>query len=483
MKNPTFVKALDCLSHPITLVSLGILFLNDHVLRVLWPSWVTGKLGDFAWLYFMPFVVAAGLAWLLPTALRRRERVVGRLSVGGVALLFALGNTLPGTHALLVAGLTRLLATPIRLTRDPTDLIALVSCGLAWLTWQRRTTSRARVRARALALLPAAALLTVANSAAPDLGITCLQPRQDDVLAFAEYQGFISADGGLTWQPYAGARVEPCDSVTTRTTDHSRIIADPDEPQVLYRLDAQKTFAYSGNGGETWTTVPSLDFSSQAELAYVMQQQSTLMDYARGPFNAVRAPQSDNLILAMGLEGVVVRTSAGQWQRVPVGEYGMTALAVTDVILLLSGELWLAVIWALLSFCALSLVHRRRWLELGILSVVVGGLWAFIALGLQPALNGGYGVMLQTMLLIAAGLVVIGETISIGVRSRGRVSLRTVLVTAGFAVGGAVLWMIPHALWAADVLPRYVTGLWAALTAGSMVFLIGVPVMLARERS
>jgi hypothetical protein len=28
------------------------LLINDHLLREFWPSWWTGKIGDFAWLLF-----------------------------------------------------------------------------------------------------------------------------------------------------------------------------------------------------------------------------------------------------------------------------------------------------------------------------------------------------------------------------------------------------------------------------------------------
>ena len=67
MTNQAFRRTLSCLSHPITIGSVMLLLLNDHVLRVLWPSWWTGKLGDFTWLVFFPFVLAAILAWLIPS--------------------------------------------------------------------------------------------------------------------------------------------------------------------------------------------------------------------------------------------------------------------------------------------------------------------------------------------------------------------------------------------------------------------------------
>lgn len=97
MKNRAFWKAIQILSNPITLGTIALLFINDHLLRKAWPSWWTGKIGDFAWLYFAPFVAAALLAWLIPPKWKKQEQVVGILAfglTGGTVLptLPSLGN-------------------------------------------------------------------------------------------------------------------------------------------------------------------------------------------------------------------------------------------------------------------------------------------------------------------------------------------------------------------------------------------------------
>src|SRR5438046_3051622 len=61
--------SLSALARPISLAAIALLLLNDHVLKPLWPSFITGKLSDFAGLYFTPYVVLAGLL-ALPTAIR-----------------------------------------------------------------------------------------------------------------------------------------------------------------------------------------------------------------------------------------------------------------------------------------------------------------------------------------------------------------------------------------------------------------------------
>lgn len=45
------------LLHPISLVAVGVLLLNDHVLKTYYPSWVTGKLSDMAGMVFFPLLL------------------------------------------------------------------------------------------------------------------------------------------------------------------------------------------------------------------------------------------------------------------------------------------------------------------------------------------------------------------------------------------------------------------------------------------
>ena len=46
-------RAGSALTHPVTVAALGVLLLNDMVLKALWPqAWLTGKLSDLAWVMF-----------------------------------------------------------------------------------------------------------------------------------------------------------------------------------------------------------------------------------------------------------------------------------------------------------------------------------------------------------------------------------------------------------------------------------------------
>lgn len=125
------------LLHPAVLIALVLLALNDHLLRHLWPSSFTGKLGDFAWLFFMSLVAAALLEIVGQGRPARGRRLAGLAGFGLVSGIFALAETVPACHAAVVAAATDLFSFPVGWRRDPTDLIALVALAPAWLLWQR----------------------------------------------------------------------------------------------------------------------------------------------------------------------------------------------------------------------------------------------------------------------------------------------------------------------------------------------------------
>jgi hypothetical protein len=80
----------ELLLHPVALTALGVLLVNDHLLKAQWPGLVTGKLSDVAGLVLLPLFVHA--VWI--GAVRATGRVpseyAARLALFAACLLTAL---------------------------------------------------------------------------------------------------------------------------------------------------------------------------------------------------------------------------------------------------------------------------------------------------------------------------------------------------------------------------------------------------------
>lgn len=153
----------DALLHPAMLLALGLLILNDHVLKAAYPGAVTGKLSDLAGLAFFPILLVG--AWEIVLAVTGSWRGPGNgalaVAVGSSAAVFALVKTWPVAAQAFAWGLGLaqwLLTLPARLLDgaplppvvatvvvvDPTDLVALVALAIpTWIGMERARAERA----------------------------------------------------------------------------------------------------------------------------------------------------------------------------------------------------------------------------------------------------------------------------------------------------------------------------------------------------
>ena len=135
---PGFVPGAVLL-HPVVLVAVALLALNDHVLKAAWPGPLTGKLSDLAGLAFFPLVPVAVLEWVRGRPAGRGV-VLGAVAATGVGVVAV--KTQPAAEALyeqglgllqwparalvpLVAGADVPPVVAVALARDVTDLAAL----------------------------------------------------------------------------------------------------------------------------------------------------------------------------------------------------------------------------------------------------------------------------------------------------------------------------------------------------------------------
>lgn len=131
-------------TRPLPVLAMALVALNDHVLKGagLLPTVLTGKLSDFAGLYFAPLLVAE--LWLLARPTAEPGAVPRRVAWAalGFGLLFAAIKTSATASALHDAVAGALLRHPVRNTVDLTDLVALLMLPVAVVDARRVSRRR-----------------------------------------------------------------------------------------------------------------------------------------------------------------------------------------------------------------------------------------------------------------------------------------------------------------------------------------------------
>jgi hypothetical protein len=457
--NPTLSRSLACLSHPLSLAAILLLLLNDHLFRVRWPSWWTGKLGDFAWLFFFPFALAALLSLIIPKGLKRREFLVVVLAFALTGGVFALAKTWTAFHAELIDHTSRVLGWMVGWRLDPTDLIALFSLIASACLWRRVIVRPNNRPEHAWLLLCVASFLTLANSPAPEQGIICLQTVDDRVYAFSTFHTYRAEPSGSEWQEAGAESVElnlrrGCHASFFSSPREHWILPHPTDPNIQYRLASEEPIERSSDGGQTWAVDLHLRPESEAMSAYYLLRNNGHADYSPGPLDAVFDPQSGNLILAMGHSGVLVRYEDGSYNYVPVGIHQHVEPSTSQVFFtLLQGESLMAALLG--GLVVMFLLLRRRKFSLRHVLACISALgWIFIALLLPPALTYYYGQLIVMLVLFVAAILLLPLTIEAfihaGIQSR-RLFSRYLLI---FGVS-IILFLLPFLAWGVNVIPNY----------------------------
>jgi hypothetical protein len=467
MKNKAFERAKRALSHPVSVGTVLLLLCNDHILRQLEPSWWTGKIGDFAWLVFAPLVLAAILAWLIPSRLEYQEKAVGCSAFVLIGLWFTLAKTLPSFHDWTVRLFGMLTGQQASLLLDPTDLLMSPALLIGWHIWRHAEIRPSVSPRRGWIALSLAALALVADAAAPDYGINCLIEQDSTLIAPAAYgHTFLSQDGGITWQEDNSVYYES--ECTQHTT--SWIVSDPSDVQVSYRFTPSVAIERSEDGGQTWRREISLSWK-EAQVAYYYKSRQGSVSVDQGPLDALVSHPAGYVVVAMGHDGVLVRTADTQWRWIAVGTYHRAELNRLDQMWsLLYGEFWLAVMLIPLFVGALALRQvksRIVYILFAVLSWVSWGAAVFIA----PAFLSGYGSIL--LLLLPASAVFVLPLGLDGAWQLRRLSPRAVIRAVVTAVIGMFLFLLPYILWSQGVISSYQIARICAVLLGAATLFVG----------
>ena len=448
-------RCASALMHPVTLGALGVLLVNDLVFKALWPgAWVPGKLSDLAWMMFAPPV----LAFVLSFATRgsaQGQRAVFVAAYAGLPLLYATFNTIEPVHDVILHVLGWVGGDGPRSPLDPTDslVIPFAMAAAIWI-WRRTPLEAQSIRTRlALIAATAAALASVASSYPSHSGVFDVGRTVSKTLgAKTDFGGsYESVDGGLTW---------------TRTSEESISLErrglselETDEPSGIFsKGDIRITAHEVLSSGEVVYSFKYLQSPGNRWMQALDKREIKYRGIATRPYNHTLFydSQNDNLILAMGLQGVVVVAPDGTTTQVAVGRYSPTdfsywgktrtlfsSLAFRGVTVYNTGAAFLLAF----SFAALVLAPSAAsdWAKLAIALAAAISAFLGVTVGVYPSVSGhpsedgsgwsyvgyfailGSGFGLLPLLLVIAGLAF------------ARISLRQLLAVVAATVGMLLL--------------------------------------------
>ncbi len=402
-------RCASALTHPVTIAALVLLLLNDALFKSLWPdSWVTGKLSDLAWMVFASPLLAFLLS-LFMSRLPFAKQAVVFVSYVGLPALYAAFNTSEPLHNRILWGLSLVSGGTAGSPLDPTDsLVIPLGLGIAVWVWRRRPVGSEKLRVR-LALL-AAGVATFASVAttypATHVGIDRVGIASNGVVVASSSNEevslqFTSGNGGLNW------------TSSSLGFKGKWGISTVDTPRGRFKIQDSDILRSTASG--EWELAYSAAYLQQEANVWIQEQATAglgLREIARRPYNIVYDEHSGNVIVAMGLQGVLVGTPNGEWSRVALGYYSPTdfSFAGKTGVLLSNLRLWAIAISLSTAFTATSLVsaqYRRENAGLGVaVSLATMLLFACIPyvlseLGLNEALFSLIWVLMGTTFLLA----------------------------------------------------------------------------------
>lgn len=334
--------ALAWLGHPVTVLALVVLVLNDHVLKAAQPGWLTGKLSDVAGLVLAPPLVAVLAALIVP---RLPARAAAGLGLGLVGVGFIVVKT-SGYAAAVASAAWTVVSGPSLVRADRTDLLALPALAVTFWCWDRARRDpvgrRSARLVRLLVLLPAVTLAVAATSAVwyhDAVRTTVVDGRLAAGTGESWGTGVrsdapswrVSDDGGETWRdptahekqlleprypPSPGLPIVPPSALPTTPTREGCSAATP---QRCYRLVAGRIWVEeSDDAGRTWRLAWEVTEEQRAILGRhyqeagphgerITSQELTVLDVGGG---------RHVVLVANGRDGFAVRGPDGDWRRI-----------------------------------------------------------------------------------------------------------------------------------------------------------------------
>lgn len=311
-------SALAWLSHPVTVLALAVLLVNDHVLKQAYGSWWTGKLSDVAGLVLAPALVAVAVAAGARCArVVVPPRVVVGLSTGVVGAGFVVVKATAGGAAVASAAWSALEGPGVVL-RDPADLVALPALAVAVAVAGRASRASAPTGARPAVwwvVLPVAVLATAATSAPVLQGaVEIAVVRGELVVGEGDGYRWYALRGGQKWERLPDESGEEMASAVAHAGGTLTQVCVPASPAECFRATDGVGVERSDDGGRTWR----LDWSVPPEQVPALEERYSPRTADIRTHGLAVLPVEDGVQVwvANGGDGLALRDVDGSWERI-----------------------------------------------------------------------------------------------------------------------------------------------------------------------
>lgn len=375
----TWRVSAHAFTHPVIWISVFLLLLNDHVLKSAFPSFWTGKLSDFAGLFFAPFLFVPLLGFLL-LPLHLPPARLADLGYGAVGIGFAALKLSPTFNMWVTSWASAMLSRPAAFALDPTDvmaLLALIPSRWLWDRIARTMEGRDPPRGRAMVMWILAMLASLATPPCPSIPMVTrvLVMNGHIYLGIGPWKvrWVVSADGGETWR-LAEDLPPPLQNEPSQL-EWPILRCLPEQPGVCYRIPGPGRIEKSEDGGRTWRLawVPPRERESfRRRFLVPLPASCSKFEIDEGPYDLAPDVHGKRVrwVVAMGTEGIMFLNPDGSWQLrgVEVSEpisirvlpTPYAAEHIQDGIAVTLEELRIVLTIAVLSYLGLSYWRIRR---------------------------------------------------------------------------------------------------------------------------
>jgi len=491
----TLNNGLKCFKSPITWLAIGLLLFNDQLLKVAYPSWLTGKLSDFAGLFVFPFIVAIILGLVLDRV-KASSEAIGRFSFVITGLWFFLMKTIPFFTAVSENIWSQLAGSPANVVRDPTDLIALVILIPAWKMWNRQHVAYKKLNWsygdwKAWIALCVGSLASLASSCDPPDIIQRIVVDGENIYVGSPHTnqfGIYHLEDGSS--DYSRDLPPSIQDRFSKPVNLPLVDCVPENPNLCYQIDGTEKVEVSSDGGKTWEIgwqVPKGRREFMERMGGKCEDNIDMGPYDLTILNHGEDEEGYIVLVALGNEGILVRNEDGQWLRDQVLTAYPTPYALSKYYQLENGlgsEILLLLALSLLVLIGLFSVSWKRPSDFLRLIFIVPAftIFAFFLSFIFPTSTYELTSDAEILLLQAFVLLILWFDRS------NELHRRSYAVFAAFSwfissISIFLIGILPLFLWVNGTIPYYSTAVLLTVVTVGLILLLGSWLTLTLMRS